>query len=373
MEQVSLGWLILEMTDSPFLVGVAIGARMVPLFLLGFVGGAVADRVDRRWFLRVITAGSGVMAGLVAGVLFTGMADVWHITVFAMGTGIFFAFIFPTRQAYTYDIVGPKYALNGLALSGMAQTLGGVIGAVVGGLLISSVGIAEQYVAAGVCYGSAALLLLATRDVGRASIIRRETVLANLAGYVRLLRENRTLQILMLLTATTEIFGFSHQTVLPVFAKDVLGVGATGLGVMTAFRMGGGVLGALLLANLGDFRRKGGLMFVMTAGFGVGQIVLYVTSNFYAALAVMTALNACAMGADTLYKTLMQDNVANEHRGRAMGSWVFGIGFAPIGHTGIGAIVGTLGAPMAFLINGSALAFISVVTAIGLPRIRRLP
>ena len=114
-------------------------------------------------------------------------------------------------------------------------------------------------------------------------------------------------------------------------------------------------------------------MFVTTLGFGVGQIVLFVTSNFYAALAVMTVLNVSAMGADTLFKTLMQANVPNEHRGRAMGSWVFGIGFAPVGHTGIGAIAGVLGAPMAFLINGGALALISVVSAIALPRIRRLP
>ena len=79
------------------------------------------------------------------------------------------------------------------------------------------------------------------------------------------------------------------------------------------------------------------------------------------------------MGLDTLYKTLMQENVSNEQRGRAMGTWVFGLGFAPVGHMSVGAIAGAMGAPVALLINGSVLAFISLTSAIGMQRIRRLP
>ena len=132
-------------------------------------------------------------------------------------------------------------------------------------------------------------------------------------------------------------------------------------------------MGAVLLANLGNFRHKGKVMFALAVGFGLGQMVFSLTANIFFTLAVLTFINVCAMGLDTVYKTLMQDNVSNEQRGRAMGTWVFGLGFAPVGHMSVGAIAGAMGAPVALLINGSVLAFVSVTSAIGMPWIRRLP
>jgi predicted MFS family arabinose efflux permease len=328
--------------------------------------------VDRHLFLRVVTGGAGIVAGLLALILLTDVANVWYVIALTLGTGAFFAFTMTTRQAYTYDIVGPKHALNGLSLMGLSEKFGSVIGAVAGGLLIAGVGIGEQYIAVAICYALSALVLLATREVGQAAVTQRESVLTNLTEYVRILRQNRTLRFLLFLTAATEIFGFSHQTVLPVFAKDVLGVGAVGLGVMTAFRNLGGVLGAVLMANLGNFKHKGKLLFAVAAGFGLGQMVFSLAGDIFFTVAVLTFINICAMGLDTLYKTLMQENVSNEQRGRAMGTWVFGLGFAPVGHMSVGAIAGAMGAPAALLINGSVLAFISLTSAIGMQRIRRL-
>ena len=87
---------------------------------------------------------------------------------------------------------------------------------------------------------------------------------------------------------------------------------------------------------------------------------------------VLLFVNACAMAVDTLYKALMQDLVPDEERGRAMGTWVLSVGFAPVGHVGVGALAGVVGAPGALLINGAVLAGLNVATGLGLPRIRRL-
>ncbi len=95
-------------------------------------------------------------------------------------------------------------------------------------------------------------------------------------------------------------------------------------------------------------------------------------SSLWLFLVILTFINACASVVDTLYKMLMQSNVSNEERGRAMGSWVLSIGVAPVGHLGVGGLAGALGAPTALLINGGILTFISLVAAIGLPRMRRL-
>jgi len=373
MEWVALGWLVFDLTDSPFMVGIAVSARMVPLFFLGVFSGAVADKVDRRLFLRVVTGGSGIVAGLMALILLTDVANVWHVIGLTVGLGVFFAFTQTIRQAFTYDIVGPDNALNGLSLTGLSEKFGATVGAVIAGVVISQAGIGEQYVAMGVFNALAVLVLLPIRERGQAALMKRESVLTNLVEYARILRQNGTLRILLFMTVVTEIFGFSHQTLLPVFAKDVLGVGAAGLGVIIAFRNFGGVLGAVLMASTGDFRHKGRLMFAVVAGFGLGQMVFYVTKDIYSTVAVLTFISVCAMGCDILYKTLMQENVPNEQRGRAMGSWVFGLGFGPVGHLSTGAIAGALGAPLALVINGGVLAFISLSSAIGMTKIRRLP
>ena len=372
MEQVALGWLVLDLTDSPFMVGVSAAARMAPFFFLGLLSGAVADRVDRRMFLRVITLGSSVAPAVMVLVIATGTVQMWHIMGLAVATGCFWAFVQTARQAYIYDIVGPERALNGMALSAVGTQIGGVGGSLLAGLIIATVGVEWQYLALSASAIASATALMATRHVGQAAAANRDPVFKNLLGYLELIRQNRTLMVLMCLAATTELFGFTHMSLLPVFAKDVLGIGALGLGVMTAFRQFGGFLGLMLLASLGDFRRKGMLMFVVAVGFGLGQMAFSLTANVFAFVAILCFVNACAHGVDTLYKTLMQANVANEERGRAMGAWVLSIGVAPVGHVGVGAVAGALGAPGALLINGGILTVVSVAAAIGLPRMRRL-
>ena len=111
---------------------------------------------------------------------------------------------------------------------------------------------------------------------------------------------------------------------------------------------------------------------IVACGFGLGMMAFSLASNLFVFLAVLAVVNACAMSVDTLYKTLMQSNVRDEERGRAMGAWVLSVGLAPVGSLSVGGLASAFGAPVALLINGSVLAFFSVASAIGLPNIRRL-
>ena len=372
MEQVSVGWLIFELTDSAFMVGVGAAARMLPFFLLGVLSGVVADRWERRMLLWVGNLGAAAAATIMALLLLGGLTNVWSVIALVTVLGGLMAFTITVRQTFTYDVVGRQDALNGLALGAMAMQGGGIAGSLASGALIQFLGPGWQFVASAVCYLGSALVILAVTNPGRSANAVVRPVLENLMGYIRLVRGNRTLLVLMSLTAATEVFGFTHITLLPVFAKEVLHVGATGLGVMTAMRQVGGLLGLWILAGLGAVPKKGLMMFVIAIGFGCGQMAFSLSSNMYFFLGVLLFVNACAMAVDTIYKTLMQDHVADEERGRAMGSWVLSIGVAPVGHLGVGALAGVLGAPGALLINGAVLTAVSVATALGLPGIRRL-
>ena len=384
MEFVALGWLVLDVTDSPFMVGVASAARMAPFFFLGLVSGAVADRVERRVAVRWITLAGALTAALMTASLYIteggavpdGAFDyrrVLPILILTVCMGSVWAFNFTLRQAYTYDIVGPSAALNGMSLLSLSQRVGGVVGAIAAGWVIDQFGIGSQYLAIGACYAVSAAMLLWTRDAGQSAVRTSGSVMENLAACIGIIRENRILLTLMLLAAGTEIFGFTHESLLPVFAKDVLGVGAVGLGWIFAFRQGGGLVGLALLAAISGSRRKGLIIFLVAGGFGLGEMAFSLGGGFAAFVAILAFINACASVVDTLYKTLMQENVENEQRGRAMGAWVLSIGVAPIGHLGVGGLASAFGAGRALLINGSILLGISALTAISLPRIRRLP
>ncbi len=372
MEHVAVGWLIFDITGSAFIVGVAAAARMAPLFFLGILSGAMADWLERRLFLLFIALSGMAVAGIMAVVLLTGEPPIWAVVVLVAAGGCMLAFTLTTRNAYTYDIVGPEHALNGLSLNQMAMQAGGIGGAIISGALIELVGPGWQYLAVGASYLGSALVLLVIGRSTRTAQPLREPVLQNLVGYLRFLRENRLIFILMCLTSITEVLGFTHMTLLPVFAKEVLHVGPAGLGYLTAVRQAGGLLGLALLANLRDYRRKGLLMFIIATGFGVGLMAFSVSAALVYFIIVLAAVNACAMAVDTLYKTLMQSNVPDEQRGRAMGSWVLSIGAAPVGHLGVGGLATALGAQGALLVNGAVLAGISLAAAIGLPKIRRL-
>ena len=373
MEQVSVGWLIFELTGSELMVGVGAAARMLPFFLFGILSGAITDRWDRRLLLGIGNLGAAVVALVMALLLLLGgLTNVWVVVALVGALGSMFAFTLTVRQTYTFDIVGSGLSLNGLALGAMAMQGGGIIGSLASGALIEAAGAGWQFVAAGACYLCAALATLALHNPGRSVRATATSVWENLAGYVSLVRSRRFLLALMLLTAVTEVLGFTHMTLLPVFAKDVLHVGPTGLGIMTAFRQVGGLLGLWLLAGLGTSRKKGLMMFVTAIGFGGGLMAFSLSSNILVFLVVLLFVNACAMAVDTLYKTLMQGLVSDEERGRAMGSWVLSIGFAPVGHVGVGGLASVVGAQGALLINGVILSVVSLITMIGMPNIRRL-
>ena len=372
MEQVSVGWLIYELTGSEFMVGVAAAARMLPFFVLGMLSGAIADRWARRTLLRVGTLAASAVALLMGLMLLQGFVHVWALIALVTALGSMLAFTITIRQAFTYDIVGSGLALNGLALAAMAMQGGGIIGSLVSGAMIELVGPGWQFIASAAFYAVSAGATLLIDNEGRSLRASSESVLANLRSYTRLVREYPILLMLMFLTATTEVLGFTHMTLFPVFAKDVLHVGPTGLGVMTAGRQAGGLLGLWLLAGLGTARKKGLLTLATALGFGGGLMAFSLSVNIYTFMAVLLFVNACAMAVDTLYKTLMQDLVPDEERGRAMGSWVLSVGFAPVGHVGVGALAGFVGAPRALLINGAALVAINFAATLGAPRIRRM-
>ena len=373
MDQVALGWLVLEMTDSPFLVGVSAAARMAPFMVMGVVAGALADKMDRRVILRLFTATGGVAPLLTAALLLLDVAQAWHVITLAVVTGASWSAAQTIRHAYAFDIVGPQGALNSMSLLGVSQRIGWLLGAVAAGVIISSAGVSAQFLTIAAVNVGSAVILLATRGRGQAASRVGGAIHTHLLGLAQIVRYNRTMVTLILLIIAIEVLGWSHQGLLPVLARETLDVGAAGLGVMNAASQIGGMLALLLLAALGDFRHKGLLMFLSCAVLGIGLMSLSLGAVILVFLVVLAVVNVGAASADTLFRTLMQANVPNEQRGRAMGVYVVSTGFGPIGHLGAGGMAAAMSGPAALLIFGGALLVVVVAMWVGLPWIRRLP
>jgi MFS family permease len=372
MQQVALGWLVLEMTGSVGLVGAIFAVRSAPNLIVGLVAGSITDRLDRRTLMRVSVWGMMLASLTTAVLLFTNQLTVWQLMALTFLLGTLQAFYMTSRQVYVYDVVGASGAVSGIALISLAQRGSQVFGALLAGGLLEWQDPGFSFLAMSIGYSCSALILYLLHHAGESAPLDRESMVENIVNYFRALRSNRVMLSLMISTAGVEVLGFSHQVMLPILALDVLGVGAGGLGVLTAFRFVGGTLGVALVAALGQIRRQGLFLLVAVVFFGLGQVLLGQSVNFWMALTFVTFVNVMAAITDVLHQGLLQFSVSNEQRGRAMGSWIVGTGTAPVGQLQIGYLAELTSSRVALLVNGVALAALAVIMGVLMPRLRRL-
>ena len=372
MQQVLLGWLVLAMTGSDSMVGIIFAVRSTPNLVVGLAVGALTDRLDRRHLMRLAGCSMTLITLAVAGLLLANRLQVWQLLVYAGLLGTLQALEMTARQVYVYDTLGASGAAQGIALISMAQRLGSTGGALLAGAVLQWWGAGAAFLVMSVSYGAGLGGLYALRQAGAAAPLRREPLAQNMRAYIRALRTNQAMRSLMISTAIAEVLGFSHQVLLPILAKEVLQVGAAGLGVLTAFRFLGGALGVALLTALQTIRRQGWLLLMALVLFGSSEVVLGYVAHFWLAIVCVTFINVMAAITDVLHQTLLQFSVSNEQRGRAMGAWVVGVGTAPLGHLEIGYVAGLASAQLALAVNGLALTILAVGLAVCLPRLRRL-
>ena len=186
------------------------------------------------------------------------------------------------------------------------------------------------------------------------------------------LARNRILLMLLLVTASVEIFGFSFATALPELASTRLNLGADGLGYLHAARAAGGIVAGLALTFMHNFERRGIAYLGVVGGFGLGLLFLSVSDSLAITLLAVGMVAFIAAASDVLTQSMMQLSVANELRGRAMGVWVLAVGFGPVGHLELGFLSVWLGLATGLAVNGAVLVVIAVIVALAMPKLRQL-
>ena len=178
--------------------------------------------------------------------------------------------------------------------------------------------------------------------------------------------------MLLAVTASVEIFGFSFATALPELATTRLNLGADGLGMLHAARAVGGMAAGLALTFMAAFHRRGLAYIGVIFAFGASLMLLSFASSLAVTSAAVAIVAIAAAASDILTQSMMQLAVPNELRGRAMGVWVLAVGFGPVGHLEMGSLAASIGVGAALFANGAALLIIGIIVIIATPRLRQL-
>ncbi len=354
MDLLAQGWLVLSITDSPFWVGVTSGLRGVGHIGFGAFGGVIADRMSRRNVLAVTEVLRGMILLGLGLLVLAERVELWHALVVALLQGMADGVVAPAFNGLVYDTVGPRRLLNANAALQAAFHLAWIAGSVAIGTLISTVSIGAGYLAVAGAHviNPLPLLFLPSRHPVERS---HEPLWRTLLEGIRYAASSGPLRTLLSLSVLMETFGFSYYVMLPVVARDVLEVGASGLGYLFAAGSVGALAGTLVLAGLGDFKAKWPMLAVASAAAGAGLVLFALSPWFAVSLAVAGLVGAALAVYDTSMATLLQLLSADALRGRILGLYGMTWGFTPAGGFLAGIVASIVNAPFAIGLGGTVI------------------
>src|SRR2546422_4447598 len=278
IELTATTWLLYQLTDSPFLLGLGGLFRAAPIFALALLGGTVADRVERRRLL-LITQSSSVVTSLVLGALVvSGQVAFWHIYVINVLNATIAAFDAPGRQSLFPTLVPRGQMQNAITLNSMLFRSSNLVGPAVAGLLIARVGVASPFFVNAASYFAIIFGLLAMR-IPRVTSGSRRSIREDLVGGRRYVRGAAILPLILAIEASLSLFGH-NQALITSFARDVLGTDAEGLGLLLSSIGAGAIAGMILLLVVGDVRRKGAFMLGAGALYA-GMLLVFAWSRSF--------------------------------------------------------------------------------------------
>lgn len=364
MQSVAQGWLVLQLTDSPFQVGLVTTLASLPVFLLTLPGGVLADRVDKRRLIFLLQAGMLAEALALALLTASGQVTVGWVMGLAFFFGLLTAFEVPARQAFVIELVGRTDLPSAIALNSTAFNVTRVVGPSVAGVLIASVGVAACFFVNAASYVAVLAGLALLRLPPAVPDTSGRSPWEALAEGVRYVRDTPWPRALILVTATFSVFGYASLPMLPVFARDALATGARGYGLLVAAVGIGAAVGALALAALETRVRRRPLLFAGGILFGAFLAAASVTGAFWLATVLLALTGLAMILTNVSVNTLLQTEAPDALRGRVMGFYSFvALGMAPFGALQMGWLADHLGIRAAYAIGGGICLVVSALVA----------
>ena len=349
MEQLVLGWVALSLTDSAWLVALVGFFRNLPLMLIGLFSSFISDRFKRRSTIFVIQVLNAVGLGLLACLSGFEILEYWHIAAVALAIGTGWALDWPTRRALIPDLVGKEYIMDAMVLENVMQSLTRLSGPLGAGIFLATVGEFGALVTLSATAIVSALILLGMKTDARAPMAPGgilATWKSTLEG-LRYVKGQPRIFGVLLITLIMNFWLFPYMNLLPVFARDVLQQGPTGLGTLGVFNGLGNFLG-LVIINAGRQYWSREWIFVGGSLLScLGLTIFAYSTSFQLSLIMLLIAGVGHAGFSIMQGSIVLMEAADKMRGRAMGTLVLAIGGGPLGRLQSGAMAAAWGAPMA--------------------------
>ena len=356
MQKLAQSWLVLDISGSPFLLGLDAFLGEIPILLFSLVGGVVADRRDRRYLLIASQLLQLTCAFVLTALVGFGVVQVWHILTLSFFVGLAQAFGGPAYQALIPSMVDSEDLPNAIALNSIQFNLARVIGPVLGGLALTNLGAAWCFGLNGISYIPVIFTLLAIRSRFQPANTG-ESMLTSMRQGISFIRRHGAMEALILLAFLMTLLSIPLIVFLPVFARDVFRQGVGTLTLLLTVSGSGSVAGALLLAAFAQAPRKGRNSLLILIAVGVLMAGFSQSRSIWLSCVLLFLSSAALMMVFALIMSLVQLITGNEMRGRVMS--VYNVAFRggmPIGSLATGALSPMFTTPAVLTVNGLLLA-----------------
>jgi MFS family permease len=362
-QRVAQAWLVLELTNSPFKLGLISALQSAPIFCLALVAGAIADRLPKRRVLIGTQIALMVQAFMLAILSWLGHVQYWHVAVLATCYGLAATLDMPTRQSFVVEMASKADLPNAIALNSSMVSGARMVGPAVAGLLVDRYGVAPAFGFNGLSFVAVIVALAAMRAEGLPGPTQGTTVREDIAAGLRYAFQTPIVALTLSLLSTVGLFVMNHNVLVPLLARDVLHEGAHGFGLLMAAVGIGSIIGALAVAALGKGRPPFSLL-LGTAGAASGfTLLLSAIRNFWVAMFILTLVGFSQIVFMANCNSTLQLEVPDRMRGRLMSLYAFVfVGVTPLGSIIVGTIAEWFGVAAAYALAGvAALTFIVVL------------
>lgn len=353
MQSVAQSWLVLQLTDSPFRLGLIGTIQFAPILLFSILAGALADRVSKRRLLLVTQTALACQALALASLVWTGHVQYWHVASLAFVLGLANAVDAPARQSYVAELVGREDMVNAVALNSAAFNAARIVGPAIAGVLIARVGMAPAFLVNGLSFVVVIWALATMQRGGYAPRPGRPTMLAAMREGLVYAAGNPRIRLILGLLFVVSLCVFNFSVYVPLLARNVLRVGAQGFGFLMAALGLGAVSGALTLGAARRPEPPFGAIFAAGAVACGGLLGMSVVRDFWVAALGLGVIGFAGVVTVAGCNTLLQLSAPDELRGRVLSlhAFIFG-GTFPFGAFAVGSMSEAWSVSTALLVAG---------------------
>lgn len=378
MDQVTRGWLIYELTDSALQLGMVRGIQALPFLLLSPIAGSTADRYSRKFQVVGAQFANGLLYAVTAVLIFTALIKPWHVYVTAVLMACVQVFLQPSRAAMISDTVPIRTLTNAIGLNAVVFNMARSTGPALSGLLISLFGTGVSYAVQAVFFFLSTVWTVqmsSTRDSAasarRAGAHGESFGQSILEGW-KFSWRNEIIRTGILIVVIAALFMIPFSTLLPIFARDILAVGAKGQGLLLTSMGIGALCSSLMIAALGDRMPRGLLMLGGVALYGVLVVIFAASAWFPLSMALMAIIGLCHVSSHALVQTVLQTYSPPEFRGRTMAIFHMTQVLLLLGGLLVGALSALIGAPGAAASMSIVGTLCMVILYLAAPRAREI-